>query len=585
MVAVKRFATAAALASNTSILSTVKNSSSSLGTNNAPKLPGYLTNNPLPQGKPWGLRTAQSTNYYVETPNTGVTRYYNFDVTKEDCAPDGVVKTCLLVNGQYPGPTIEANWGDWFEITVTNYIEDEGTSIHWHGMLQKGTPYQDGLPGYGQCPIAPGSTYTYRFQADLYGTSWWHSHYSAQYASGLYGPMIIYGPTNSNYDEDLGPIMVSDWHHKYYEDIVEDLLAPLPAVNIPKSDNNLINGKNSFDCSTTDLECYSDMPLSYFQFTSGQTYRMRFINPSASAVEKITIDNHKFTVIANDYVEIEPYETDVITLAAGQRTDVLVQATGESTDAVWMRAFKPPGCWPSNGGNEVKAAIYYEEAFSDPDTQPGPNAYNSYCGNDDLSRTEPLYALSPPSPSFSQVIPLEFRSNGTNLLWYTAGRTFRVNYNDPMLLEASLNNLDFPSDRNVHNYGNNNSVLFVLENRGAQPHPMHLHGHNMFVLAEGACSGNTSCWDGTITRPSNPQRRDVQMLLPGNFIAVQWTQDNPGLWPLHCHIAWHLSAGLAWNVLERPGDLKSIPSTASQTCRDWWSWGQYDVVPQIDDGI
>ena len=63
-----------------------------------------------------------------------------------------------------------------------------------------------------------------------------------------------------------------------------------------------------------------------------------------------------------------------------------------------------------------------------------------------------------------------------NMLWYMANRTFRVDYNDPILLEAKLGNLDFPYIRNVHNYGTNNSILFVFENTGNQPHPMHLHG-------------------------------------------------------------------------------------------------------------
>lgn len=48
------------------------------------------------------------------------------------------------------------------------------------------------------------------FKADLYGTSWYHSHYSAQYTGGLLGPMIIHGPTNYDYDVDLGPILLSD---------------------------------------------------------------------------------------------------------------------------------------------------------------------------------------------------------------------------------------------------------------------------------------------------------------------------------------------------------------------------------------
>ena len=40
----------------------------------------------------------------------------------------------------------------------------------------------DGIPGVQQCPIPSGKSFTYTFTADLYGTSWYHSHYSAQYA-------------------------------------------------------------------------------------------------------------------------------------------------------------------------------------------------------------------------------------------------------------------------------------------------------------------------------------------------------------------------------------------------------------------
>jgi len=94
-------------------------------------------------------------------------------------------------------------------VKVRNTIPDEGTAIHWHGLLQKATPYMDGTPGVVQCPIAPGSEFTYRFQADLYGTTWWHSHYSSQYGSGLFGPMVIYGPKNKDYDSDLGMPLLS----------------------------------------------------------------------------------------------------------------------------------------------------------------------------------------------------------------------------------------------------------------------------------------------------------------------------------------------------------------------------------------
>ena len=243
-----------------------------------------------------------------------------------------------------------------------------------------------------------------------------------------------------------------------------------------------------------------------------------------------------------------------------------------------------------------------------------------YCGNDPLSQTVPTYAIAPGPPAVTEVLPLEFKPNMTGyLLWYMANRTFRANYNDPILLEAKLGNLDFPDIRNVHDYGSNSSLRFIVENTGNQPHPMHMHGHNMYVLAEGSCTSNASvfgdasgvtqpgqsnttvasnkrtangeygnCWDGTVTNPGNPQRRDVQMLLPGSYIVVQWDQDNAGAWPFHCHIAWHLGAGFVWSIIEQPAGIRremEIPAVMAQTCRDWAAWSGQHVVGQIDDGL
>lgn len=91
------------------------NGASLYGTLNAPELDEFLTDNPLPNGKPWGVKTASGTNPYKEPPNTGVTRHYKFTVARGLKAPDGYQKQVILINGQFPGPMIEANWGDWIE--------------------------------------------------------------------------------------------------------------------------------------------------------------------------------------------------------------------------------------------------------------------------------------------------------------------------------------------------------------------------------------------------------------------------------------------------------------------------------------
>jgi FtsP/CotA-like multicopper oxidase with cupredoxin domain len=118
---------------------------------------------------------------------------------------------CQLINGQYPGPAIRANWGDKVKITVHNDLADNGTSIHWHGVRQLGSNEMDGTNGVTECPIAPSTSKTYEFRATQYGTSWYHSHHTAQYGQGVVGPIIFDGPSTANYDEDLGVLPLTDW--------------------------------------------------------------------------------------------------------------------------------------------------------------------------------------------------------------------------------------------------------------------------------------------------------------------------------------------------------------------------------------
>ena len=114
-----------------------------------------------------------------------------------------------------------------------------------------------------------------------------------------------------------------------------------------------------------------------------------------------------------------------------------------------------------------------------------------------------------------------------------------------------MGNVSYPDDPqwNVYNFKKNTSIRIILRNYFPLVHPMHLHGHNFWVLAEG--NGE---WDGTITNPPNPQRRDTQLMVSGtpdvpSYVVLQWNADNPGVWPLHCHVVVHVSAGLYINVL------------------------------------
>lgn len=480
-------------------------------------------------------------------------RYYNFIVTREFKSPDGFNKSVILINNQFPGPLIEANWGDLIHVTVTNNIQsqDEGVTLHWHGMSQKKTPWYDGVPGVSQCPIAPlGGTFAYTFQADQYGTGWYHSHYSSQYGDGLYGPMVIYGPLQPevDYDYDLGPVMISDYFHmSYYKGLEVSFAKPPQALNVS---NNLINGKGIYDCDAnteTDGNCLRGAGLSKFRFRSGKLHRLRLINSGSLANQKFSIDHHEMTVIANDYVPVQPYTTKVVTLGPGQRTDIIVNATGSPTDVVWMRSDIDMVCLQTVATIQTAlAAIYYESADSSstPDTT-GTTWESRNCQNDPLNQTVPYYQLTPPEPETVQAVTITVGFNATGfIVMFMNNSSFRADYNDPVLLDANAGQFSFPTERNVYNFGSNSSVRLILKNTYDTVHPMHLHGHNFWVLAEGLGS-----WDGTVTNPSNPLRRDTHNLQPGtveepSYVVLEWMQDNPGIWPFHCHIAIHASAGM-----------------------------------------
>ena len=138
----------------------------------------------------------------------------------------------------------------------------------------------------------------------------------------------------------------------------------------------------------------------------------------------------------------------------------------------------------------------------------------------------------------------------------------------------------------MYNFGTNSSVRLVVYNEFPASHPMHLHGHNFNVLAEG-----TGTWNGVITHAQNTQRRDVQLVQGGSatdpgFIVLQYDTDNPGTWPFHCHIAWHVSAGLYINTIEQDTLLEKrvLPSVVANTCKSWDAYSASNVVDEIDSG-
>lgn len=245
------------------------------------------------------------------------------------------------------------------------------------------------------------------------------------------------------------------------------------------------------------------------------------------------------------------------------------------------------------------AAIYYDntDTTSEPASTAWPARVNP-CANDDLSLTEPYYAMTPSTvPDQTITIDVNTTINATgNLVWTMNESSFRVNFSDPVMYRAHANdpNFTYPEQWNVYPITTSGAVRIIVNNYSPHGHPMHLHGHNFWVLHDGP-----GLWDGfSVIRPNNPQRRDTQMLLPGNqttptspvepsHMVLQIEADNPGVWPFHCHIAWHVSGGLYVNMLERPADIAKmdLPKDMIAMQGPWNAFTGEGPINVIDSGL
>lgn len=88
---------------------------------------------------------------------------YDWHITWVNAAPDGYSRAVIGINGQWPCPQIDVNVGDRLIVKVWNDLGNQSTSLHWHGIHQRGSTEMDGSSGTNQCPIAPGVYFEYDF--------------------------------------------------------------------------------------------------------------------------------------------------------------------------------------------------------------------------------------------------------------------------------------------------------------------------------------------------------------------------------------------------------------------------------------
>ncbi|KAJ7866987.1 laccase 17, partial [Mycena olivaceomarginata] len=489
-------------------------------------------------------------------------------ITNAVVAPDGFSRSAIQA-GAFPGTNIVAMKGDTLHINVSNHLVDptmrRSTSIHWHGLFQDRTASEDGPSFVNQCQYSSAHTPEYNFNlGDQTGTYWFHSHLSTQYADGERGTLVIYpdDPQKDLWDVDDAStiITLADWYHTPAEQAMAQFKAdghePVPA-------SGLFNGVGRYNGGPavpwSVVNVVAAVSRRYRLFSDPNS--LRVINISAFAAYTFSIDQHVFDVIETDGIATVPLTVSSFVIHAAQRYSVVLTAN-QPVKNYWMRA--PMASQIHHSGtacteyflnkDNVKAILRYAGApAQDPVTSAisAPVALKNGGSANPLQEFQLATLINPGAPGGSapadHVIDLDF------------GTTWEINgivYTPPDLptLLKIMNGATTASDFNVseHTFILTQNEVVELRVHGSNhgiTHPFHLHGHAFDVVQSASGPVNYV----------NPPRRDVIGVDSGGVI-IRFRADNPGPWFLHCHIDWHLEAGLAVVFAESPASERQGPS-------------------------
>lgn len=495
------------------------------------------------------------------------------------------------VNGSLPGPTLNVRDGDRLIIHVFN-LSPYNLTIHWHGVFQLLSAWADGPEFATQCPIRPGHSYTYRFNVTKQeGTLWWHAHVQWLRAT-VYGALIIRPRAGRSYPFPKPykevPILLGEWWNANVIDVENEALATGNAPNV--SDAYTINGQPG------DLYSCSSNNTFRLNVVQGKTYLLRIINAALNNQLFFKIADHKMTVVAVDALYTNRYVTDVVVTGPGQTTDVLF--TADQPRSLYYMAANPyasaagiqfdntttTGIIVYNGATQSTPKMPVLPAFNDTPTAhkffsnltglvtgpfwaPVPRVVDEHmfvtvglglvaCGGPgNTSCPGPLgqrLAASMNNASFqfpNKLSMLEAFFNNVSGIYTTDfpnNPPLRFDYTNP---NNSLNQAIVMTSKStkVKSLKFNATVEIVMQNTaliGIENHPIHLHGFNFYVLAQGFGNFNRTR-DSKKFNFVNPQKRNTIGVPVGGWAVVRFRANNPGVWLMHCHLDVHLPWGLA----------------------------------------
>ena len=499
----------------------------------------------------------------------------------------------FAVNGSVPGPLVRLKEGEAVTLRVANHLAQD-TSIHWHGLL---LPFQfDGVPGVSFPGIKPGETFVYELPAlRQSGTYWWHSHSDLQEQAGHYGPIIIdpAAPDPVQADRDY-VLLLSEFSPLHPHTIMAKLKKGEEYFNRQKTswtDDYRLSGSDrrmwaGMRMMPTDIADVTGSTYTYlinghapedsleYLFSPGERVRLRIINGSAMSFFNIRIPGVRMSVVQADGKNVRPIEVDEFQIGTAETYDIVVEPTAEAHTIVaeamdrsgmavatlasraGARAPVPSlrdpvlltmtdmghggmdhsggdhsnmGHAPSTGGMDHGSMKMRDTSSLPPDVAVGPGV--------DMVSANPADRMGDPGLGLDKVghkvltyrdltalepnddprkpsrhMQIHLTGNMERYMWSFDGRKFNAVADQPI------------------RFAYNERVRVKLVNDTMMAHPIHLHGH-FFELVNGA------------DRMHQPQKHTV-IVQPGGSATFDLTADEPGDWAFHCHLLYHMHAGM-----------------------------------------
>lgn len=520
----------------------------------------------------------------------------------------GVTRMATTINGSIPGPTLRLREGSEVIIRVTNRLP-VSTSLHWHGIL---LPYQmDGVPGISYRGIGPGETFTYRFTPRQNGTYWYHSHTGFQEMTGMYGALIIESKTGEEHPADQDYVVqLSDWTDEDPMHVFRKLKTQSDLYNFNQPtfseftrdvsslglQNALEKRKmwNQMRMNPTDLADLSAATMTFLMngtspagnwtglFKPGDRVKLRFINAASNTLYDVRIPGLKLTVIQADGQDVEPVTVDEFRFGPGETYDVLVEprddaytifaqsmdrsgyARGTLATREGLVASVPatdPVEWLTMA--DMMGAMNHSEMDMDHSMHSMPNTHSrplakpsskvrhartEYGPTVDMRVDMPRTNLDDPGIGLRDLTQRGLRPQGHRVLTLADLRSKSGVLSDERLPERELelhltgnmeryswsfDGLEFGQSTPVA-LSHNQRIRIILQNDTMMTHPMHLHG----MWSELETDQGELC-----------VRRHTIPVQPAQRISFLTTPHDLGRWAWHCHLLFHMDAGMFREVV------------------------------------